>query len=49
MVALNLNLDNGDLDEARSRIAAYLTAFARGDRLTANQSFGDATLLTGGA
>jgi malate synthase len=44
---LNLNLDNSNLDEARSRIAAYLTAYARGERLTANQSFGDATLLTG--
>jgi len=45
---LNLNLDNADLDEARSRIAAWLAAFARGERLTANQSFGDATPLTGG-
>jgi malate synthase len=42
---LNLNLDNGDLEEAQSRIAAYLAAFARGERLTANQSFGDATPL----
>ena len=46
---LNLNLDNEDLDEARSRIAAYLAAFARGERLTANQSFGDATSLVGSA
>ena len=46
---LNLNLDNGDLDEARSRIAAYLASYARGQRLTANQSFGNATPLTGRA
>jgi malate synthase len=46
---LNLNLDNSDLDEARSRIAACLAAFARGERLTANQSFGAATPLTGWA
>ena len=44
---LNLNLDNDDLGVARSRIAAYLAAFGRGERLTANQSFGDATPLTG--
>jgi malate synthase len=37
---LNLNLDNADLDEARRRISSYLAAFARGERLTANQSFG---------
>jgi malate synthase len=43
---LNLNLDNEDLDEARRRIARYLAAFARGERLTANLSFGDATPLT---
>jgi len=44
---LNLNLDNDDLAAARSRIAAYLAAFARGERLTANQSFGAATPLVG--
>jgi malate synthase len=42
---LNLNLDNSDLAEARSRIRAYLAAFSRGDRVTANQSFGSATPL----
>jgi len=42
---LNLNLDNEDLLEARRRIAAYLEAFARGERLTANQSFGTAAPL----
>jgi malate synthase len=42
---LNLNLDNDDLAEARRRIAAYVEAFGRGERLTANQSFGDATPL----
>jgi malate synthase len=42
---LNLNLDNEDLEEARRRIAAYLAAFARGERITANQSFGDAAAL----
>jgi malate synthase len=42
---LNLNLDNEDLDEARRRIASYLAAFERGERLTANQSFGAATSL----
>jgi malate synthase len=43
---LNLNLDNADLDEARRRIASYLAAFGRGERLTANQSFGAAMPLT---
>ena len=34
---LNLNLDNHDLPTARTRIAAYLSAFARdGARLTDN-------------
>jgi malate synthase len=42
---LNLNLDNEDLAEARRRIAAYLEAFGRGERLTGNQSFGGATPL----
>jgi malate synthase len=42
---LNLNLDNGDLEEARRRIAGYVAALARGERLTANPSFGDATPL----
>jgi malate synthase len=42
---LNLNLDNDDLAEARRRIAAYLEAFGRGERLTANQSFGVASPL----
>jgi malate synthase len=42
---LNLNLDNEDLAEARRRIARYLDAFGRGERVTANQSFGEATGL----
>ena len=42
---LNLNLDNGDLVEARRRISAYLEAFGRGERITGNQSFGTATPL----
>jgi malate synthase len=42
---LNLNLDNEDLAEAKRRIAAYLAAFGRGERITANQSFGEATAL----
>jgi malate synthase len=42
---LNLNLDNDDLAEAKRRIARYLEAFARGERITANQSFGAATPL----
>jgi malate synthase len=42
---LNLNLDNEDLDEARRRIAGFLAAFARGERLTANPSFGEAAAL----
>ena len=42
---LNLNLENADLDEARRRIRDYLDAFARGERLTANSGFGDATPL----
>ena len=42
---LNLNLDNADLEEARRRIARYLDAFGRGERVTANQSFGEATPL----
>ena len=46
---LNLNLDNDRLEEAKSRIAAYLAAFARGERLTANQSFGAAAPLAGSA
>jgi malate synthase len=45
---LNLNLDNADLAEARSRIAAYLAAFARGERLTANPAFGRGTVLAAG-
>jgi malate synthase len=43
---LNLNLDNADLDEAQRRIASYLAAFARGERLTGNQSFGEAAPLS---
>ncbi len=43
---LNLNLENSALDEARRRIASYLTAFAGGERITANVSFGEATPLT---
>jgi malate synthase len=46
---LNLNLDNDDLEEARRRIAAYRAAFARGERITANQSFGEAVALEGAA
>jgi malate synthase len=42
---LNLNLDNADLDEANRRIAKYVAAFGRGERLTANQSFGEAVPL----
>jgi len=42
---LNLNLDNVDLSEARRRIAAYLEAFGRGERLTRNVSFGSGTPL----
>jgi malate synthase len=42
---LNLNLDNDDLDEARRRIRDYLGAFARGERLTRNVSFGTGTPL----
>jgi malate synthase len=42
---LNLNLDNHDLEEARRRIAAYVAAFARGERLTANPGFGEAAPL----
>jgi malate synthase len=42
---LNLNLDNEDLEEARQRIARYLDAFGRGERITANQSFGEAAAL----
>ena len=42
---LNLNLDNEDLAEARQRIARYLEAFGRGERITANQSFGEAMPL----
>jgi malate synthase len=37
---LNLNLDNHDLEEARSRIARYIEAFRRdGTRLTGNLDF----------
>jgi malate synthase len=46
---LNLNLDNVDREEARRRIAAYRAAFARGERITANQSFGEAVALGGAA
>jgi malate synthase len=42
---LNLNLNNDDLEEARRRIAGYVEAFARGERLTANPSFGAADPL----
>jgi malate synthase len=42
---LNLNLENADLVVARRRIAAYVEAFGRGERLTANPNFGDATPL----
>ena len=37
---LNLNLDNHDLEQARARIEAYMTALARdGARLTENVDF----------
>ena len=46
---LNLNLNNPDLEEARSRIRLYLDSFHRdGTRLTGNLDFSGPTTHSGG-